>query len=187
MLGIGVLYLERLYLLAVYEGVYKFVLAKRYGIDQTKLRRYVVGCILFSLVGIPTFVSQAKTDKQQDEVKSAIATILGKADGACQAAIYTRRRYCSSFVISEDLQNACSTNLADIVPGTLKAEVDTLFSSERHKSEVLLLQRQVDNGFETGRKASVSKEVVCKRYEEFVENVYQTAVTEIGSVKGTLR
>lgn len=165
----------------IYHLINKLPAIKRYGIEQSALRKYAIGCVLFASIGIPSFVTQANEDRQQEEVKGAIGAEIGKARGACEAAKYMKSRYCPDFVIQREMEIACSTNFADHIPASIKDEVNRIFSSERFKGEVRMIQSKTDEGFNIGKSKAIPLSELCRQYEMFVSDTYKKSLAEIAS------
>lgn len=165
----------------IYHLINKLPPIKRYGIEQSALRKYAIGCVLFASIGIPSFVTQANEDRQQEEVKYAIGAEIGKARGACEAAKYIKNRYCPDFVIHSEMEIACSTNFADHIPASIKDEVDRIFGSDKFKGEVRMMQNKTDEGFSIGKNKAIPLSELCQQYEMFVSDTYKKSLAEIAS------
>lgn len=171
----------------IYHAINKLPAVKRYGIEQSALRKYAIGCILFASIGIPLFVMQANEDKQQEEIKGAIGVEVGKARGACEAANYMKKQYCPEFVIRREMEIACSTNFSDNIPASIKDEVDRIFSSERFKGEVRMIQSKTDEGFNIGKSKAIPRSELCRQYEMFVSDTYKKSLAEMASNSAKLK
>ena len=165
----------------IYHAITKLPTVKRYGIQQSAPRKYAIGCVLFASIGIPSFVTQANEDRQQEEVKGAIGAEIGKARGACEAANHMKKQYCPDFVIQREMEIACSTNFSDHIPASIKDEVDRIFSSERFKGEVRMIQSKTDEGFNIGKSKAIPQNELCRQYEMFVSDTYKKSLAAIAS------
>lgn len=165
----------------IYHLINKLPSIKRYGIEQTALRKYAIGCVLFASIGIPSFVTQANEDRHQKEVKYAIGTEIGKARGACEIAKHMKSRHCPDFVIQREMEIACSTNFAEHIPTSFKDEVDRIFNSEGFKSDVRMIQNKTDEGFSIGKSMEIPQSELCRQKEMLVNDTYKKSLTEIAS------
>ncbi|MDP2407112.1 MAG: hypothetical protein U1D36_13660 [Hydrogenophaga sp.] len=171
----------------IYLSINKIPAVKRYGIEQSALRKYAIGCVLFAVIGIPSFVTQANEGRQQEEIKSAIGAGIGKARGACEAANYMKKQYCPGFVIQKEIEIACSTNFSEYIPASIKGEVDRIFSSEKFRGEVRMIQGNTDEGFNIGKSKAIPLNELCRQYEMFVSDTYEKSLAEIASNSAKLK
>lgn len=171
----------------IYLAINKLPAIKRYGVEQSALRKYAIGCVLFSAIGIPSFITQANENRQQDEVMGTIGAEIGKARGACEAANYLKKKYCPDFVIQSEMIIACSNNFSEHVPASIKGEIDRIFSSEKFKGEVRMIQGKTDEGFNIGRSKAIPLNELCQQYEIFVSDSYKKSLAEIASNSAKLK
>lgn len=159
--------------------IYHLILMKRYGFEQPALRRYAIGCVLFAVIGVPSFVKQANEDRQNEEIREAIGVEIGKARVACGTASYAKKQYCPDFIIQREMETTCSTNFAGLVPPSIKEEIDRIFSSERFKGEIRMIQNKTDEGFSIGKSKAIPLNEFCRQYEMFVSDTYKKSISEI--------
>lgn len=171
----------------IYFAINKLPAVKRYGIEQSALRKFAIGCVLFAAIGIPSFVTQATEDRKQEAVKSAIGAEIGKARGACEVANYMKKQYCPDFVIQREMEIACSTNFSEHIPASIKGEVDRIFSSEKFRGEVRMIQGKIDESFNTGKSKAIPENELCQQYEIFVSDTYKKSLAELASNSSKLK
>ena len=171
----------------IYFAINKLPTVKRYGIEQSALRKYAIGCVLFSAIGIPSFVTRANEDRQQEEIKGAIGSEIGKARGACEAAKYMKKQYCPDFVIQREMEIACATNFSEHIPASIKGEADRIFSLEKFRGEVRMIQGKTDEGFNIGNSKAIPLHELCRQYEMFVSDTYKKSLAEIASNSAKLK
>lgn len=171
----------------IYLAINKLPVVKRYDFEQSPLRKYAIGCVLFAVIGVPLFVMQANVDRQQEEVKAAIGAEIGKAHGVCVAAKYIKKQYCPDFAIQREMEIACSSNFSEYIPASIKGDVDGIFSSEKFSGEVRMIQDKTDEGFNIGKSKAIPLKERCQQYETFVSDTYKKALVEIASNSAKLK
>lgn len=171
----------------IYYAINKLPAFKRYGLEQSALRKYAIGCVLFAFIGVPSIVTQANEDRQQDEAKASIGAEIGKARGACEAANYMKKQYCPDFVVQREMEIACSTNFSDHIPASIKDEVDRIVNSESFWGEVRKIQSKTDEGFNVGKSKAIPLNELCRQYETFVNDTYKRSLAGITSNSAKLK
>lgn len=165
----------------IYIAIMRIPALMRYGAEQSGLRKYAMGCILFAFFGVPTFAKQSNEARTQAEVDFVIGQELGKAQSACRLANYTKRNYCPDFETPKEMDLACSNKLAKYVPAGKMPEMEQIFLSDRYKKEIQMLYRQIDHGFKTGKANDLPLRSICQQYESFVSDTYKTSIKAIES------
>lgn len=164
-----------------YAVIKKLPAIKRYEVDQTELRKYAIGCVLFSVIGIPSFAMKANEDRQNKETKGAIYEEIGKVGAICVAANHTKKQYCPDIVIEKEMEIDCSTNFSKHIPASIKTEVDQILNSDKFKAQFGMTTRITDEAFSIGKSNAIPLPELCQKYQALFIDTYKSSLKNIES------
>lgn len=165
--------------MAIYYLLSKIKIVKTFQSKQSTLRKYAIGCAIFSAIGVPTFIAQAESRRKAEGDQFEVGAAIGRAAGSCEIAKYIKQRYCSTFTIPNDMESVCADHLASIIPPAVKGDANRLLQSEHFGQEVRTLQAQTDQGFALGKSKGIPLPELCSHYQQLIVDTYKQSAATI--------